>query len=370
LNYKAISKFYHTKKIKLMRLITIIVFFTFQFPISAFSQNLCPGGGSNFASAVFFSPSWTQGCGSNSSCSGGTDFDNRNACEPLTPMDGCAPAPSTACAPNISESDIWFKFYATSTTATINIVQGVSFYATIQAFSGSPSCSNLVSIGCAKANGPSQGVSLVLSGLTAGQLYHFRIFGNANNASQRTGTFCFCGSTGMSDMVLPISIEKIEAFLQGKNTLLKWRTQAASEAAYFEIEKSIDGEHFSTINKIVDIKGRYQFEVTDVNPTKSINFYRIKEVHKSGSFEYSKIVSVNHSGDKKLLIYPNPARDMMTIESAIKATVVLMNMQGAVVDKIELQEGNNIVPLSNYTSGLYFIRSINDNKSFRLNIVR
>jgi hypothetical protein len=353
-----------------MKSTMLFVFLSLQFSISSFSQVLCPGGGSNFASAVFFSPSWTQSCGSGSSCSGGTSFDNRAACEPLTPLDACAPTPSATCAPNTSESDIWFKFYATGTTATINIVQGVSFYATIQAFSGTPSCGNLVTIGCAKAGGPSQGVSLTLSSLMVGQLYHFRIFGNANNASQRTGTFCFCGSSGLRDAVLPISIEKIEAFANNKNVTVKWRAQDASEAVFFEVEKSNDGEHFSTINKIEDIKGGNQFEIIDEKPSKNVNFYRIKEVQKSGSFEYSKIVSVNVSGDKKLMIYPNPARDIVTIESTVKSKVVLMNMQGAIVDHLDLQEGNNIVPLSNYPSGLYFIRSLDDNKTFRLNIVR
>jgi hypothetical protein len=352
-----------------MKYIELIAFFSLHFSISLFSQ-LCSGGGSNYATAVLFSPAWTQSCASGTSCTGGTTLDNRPACELLTPMDACAPTPSSICAPNTSESDVWFKFYATSTTAKINIVQGVSFYATIQAFSGTPSCGNLVDKGCAKATGPSQGVSLNLSSLIIGQLYHFRIFGNATNASQRTGTFCFCGSTGMSDVVLPISIEKIEAYAHDKNVMIKWRTQSASEATYFDIEKSTDGEHFSVINKIEGVKDMHQFEIVDEKPLKSVNFYRIKEVHQTGSFEYSKIISVNLSGDKKLMIYPNPARDMMTIESAAKSKVILMNMQGMVMDNIELQEGNNIIPLSNYPSGLYFIRSLDDNKTFRLNIVK
>lgn len=151
------------------------------------NAQLCPGGGTTFATSVTFSHSWIAGCLDAVTCTGGTTFDNRISCEPTTSMDACAPAPT--CTINSQDgSDIWFNFYATETSPVINVIPGASFVSAIQAFSGGPGCGSLTQIGCVKASGPGSISTLNLSGLTLGQQYFFRVFGSAGPASQRTGT--------------------------------------------------------------------------------------------------------------------------------------------------------------------------------------
>jgi len=79
-------------------------------------------------------------------------------------MEACGPDPSCT-TPSENGSDLWFKFYATGTTATIKVIQNIAFAAAIEAFSGS-SCGTLSEIGCVKAAGTTGGVTLNLSGLT------------------------------------------------------------------------------------------------------------------------------------------------------------------------------------------------------------
>jgi hypothetical protein len=159
-------------------------------------SQLCPGGGTTFSTSVTFLQSWTSGCSGTTSCTGGIVLDNRSTCEPSTVMDPCAPTPSGT-IPADNGSDLWFKFYATGTTAAIHVKQSVSFMAAVQAFSGGPTCGALTEIGSIVASGISVGVTLNLSSLTTGNAYYFRVFGSSSNSSQRTGTFCFCGSTGL-----------------------------------------------------------------------------------------------------------------------------------------------------------------------------
>src|SRR5687767_12484809 len=210
-------------------------------PFSALDgQLLCPGGGSTFATSVTFNQNWISGCLNVTNCSGGSSLDNRTACEPITTMDACAPAPS--CTVNSQDgSDIWFNFYATGNTATINLIQNIAFVAAIQVFSGGPLCGTLTEIGCVKATGPNSAITLNLSGLTMGQQYYFRVFGSASAAAQRTGTYCFCGSAGLGSTVLPATLSHFEAIGKTGKIELNWITESESNSWFFEIERSEDG---------------------------------------------------------------------------------------------------------------------------------
>jgi len=250
-----------------------ITLVTFLFGSIISTAQLCPGGGTNFSNAVLFNPAWIAGC-SNASCTGGITFDNRAACEPTTAIDACAPSPSCGTLANMG-SDLWFKFYATSTTVTITLNPSVSFISSIQAFLGGPTCGALTQIGCGIAGGVNTGVTVTLTGLTLNNLYYFRAFGSANNAAQRTGTFCFCGSAGMSDIVLPLKLSSFNAAVSGNFITLKWITADQLNFSHFDIERGTNGTNFKFIgNTSANYSGALQNEYSfgDYTPSVGINF--------------------------------------------------------------------------------------------------
>lgn len=336
------------------------------------NAQLCPGGGTSFSTSVIFSQSWTAGCITGSSCNGGIEFDNRAACEPTTSMDACAPAPS--CTNNAEDgSDVWYSFYALSTTAVINVIQNVSFVATIQAFSGGLTCGTLIEIGCAKAGGPSTGVVLNLAGLTVNQLYYFRIFGSSNAASQRTGTYCFCGSSGLGSTVLPISLSHFIAQVQSRNVLLNWTTASESNNRQFEIERSSDGNNFQR-KGIINGSGNSftlkSYSYTDRNLEAGNYYYRLKQVDFDGKFTYSGIVSVKIKSNALQLIFPVPASDQLIIESSANTLVDLFNSNGQRLKTILLTEGKNNLQVSQWSSGVYWLQSRKDNYIWKFTINR
>ena len=335
------------------------------------NAQLCPGGGTTFANAVLFNQSWTSACTSGTSCTGGVILDNRVACEPTTTMDACAPVPS--CTVNAQDgSDIWFKFYATGTTATLNLIQSVSFVATKQAFSGGPTCGGLTEIGCAKAAGPSSGVALNLTGLTLGQLYYFRVFGSASAASQRTGTYCFCGSAGLGSSVLPVVLSSFKAIAQKGKTLLNWTTESETNSRWFEIERSTDGSHYETIGKInamgtTTAKTNYMF--LDLTPFKGINFYRLKLVDLDYRFEYSNIVSAKIDFPVSLHIFPVPAANSLFVESATDNPIRIFNTSGYLIKIITVKKGRNKIDISDLPTGVYFIRQSSTAEAIKFQVL-
>ncbi len=190
---------------------TFILLIAVSFKVSAQG---CPATNGTFATATLFAPNWITGCTNGTSCSGTpTTFDNRTTCQAITSMDACAPSPSCGTDAN-NASDLWFKFYATGTTATVSVNPSVSMKSAIQVFSvnqATPTCGSLVEIGCNLATSVSAGALVNLTGLVAGNLYYYRTFGSAAIASQRTGTFCFCGSAGLASScfrLLPVPSKK------------------------------------------------------------------------------------------------------------------------------------------------------------------
>jgi hypothetical protein len=166
----------------------VVLFFLLIVSINSHTQIL--GGGTLFSNAVTFNQSWISGCPG-----GGTSLSNQVAFEPTTAMDPCG-APAPACATGTTGSDVWFSFFALSTTATIVVAPSSSFDVAIQAFSGT-ACPGLTDIGCVDAAGNNATETLALTGLTSGVQYYFRIFGATTSVANRTGTYTFCGSAGL-----------------------------------------------------------------------------------------------------------------------------------------------------------------------------
>jgi Secretion system C-terminal sorting domain len=332
---------------------------------------LCPGGGVDFANVVTFDQSWIQGCLTGTSCNGGIGFDNRAGCEPTTAMDACAPAPS--CTSEINGSDLWFRFYATGTTAAINVIQQVSFIAVIQAFSGGPACGGLTQIGCAISGGPSSGVVLNLSGLTLGGTYYFRIFGSSNSAAQRTGTFCFCGSAALGSSVLPVVLTEFKAVAQKNKVILKWTTASETDNRSFELERSTNGTSFSpvtTVNGNGTTQTSSLYEYTDAMAVKGNNYYRLKITDANGRHSFSDIRVARIDYGKLISVFNNPVKGNLVIDASAPTKVVLMNMSGQQVQTVQLIQGRNMIPVSHLNTGNYLIKSVQDNETYKISIVQ
>lgn len=316
---------------------------------------MCPGGGVNFSSAVMFDPVWIYGCNTGTSCNGGVAFDNRSSCQPTTALDACAPAPSCGTAGN--GSNIWFKFLPLSTTATISCFQNTSLVLGIQAFKGGLTCGSLVEIGCALAGGPSSGVQLNLSGLIPGQLYYYRIFGSSTPPSQRTGLYCFCGTTGLTDVLLPVFLMNFNATASGDKVNLEWTVSGDASNKQFEVERSNDGNKFTsiaTINGFASAAATQTYQYTDGSATPGQNFYRLKLPSGTGHANYSSIAPVNAAGQNTIRIdNTNGDRILITVPQA--CTIMISNAAGQTIQAIALKTGLNTISAEKFPSGIYFL---------------
>jgi hypothetical protein len=298
------------------------------------------GGGTTFSNAVVVSQAYISSC---------TGLSNQVAFEPTVAMDPCAPAPSALCATGTTGSDVWFSFYAQSTTATIVAAPSSSLNVAIQAFSGS-ACPGIVQIGCIDAAGNNASETLPLTGLIPNTKYYFRIYGSSNGISNRTGTYTICGSIGLGSSILPLSFSSFTASEDNKNIYLKWETTGVYDNNIFIIEKSINGTNFEKLGSLNASGVNNFYAYTDAHPAIGNNYYRIKKQEINGSFTYSPVVkiSVETRQNYSINVFPNPVVDKINLTvTSIKntsAVIVVTDELGRILYRQQKQiaKGTNV----------------------------
>ncbi len=323
----------------------------------------CPGGGVDFSSAVLFDPGWIYGCNTGTSCNGGVNFSNLTACQPTTALDACAPAPSCG---NVAQngSNIWFKFYPLGPTATISCFQNTSLVICIQAFSGGPACGSLTEIGCSKSGGPSSGVQLSLTGLLPGQLYYFRVFGSSTPQSQRTGIYCFCGTTGLNNVVLPVALESFRGFVAGDRVDLEWTTPPSGNYDYFEVQKSTDGNTYSDIAR-VEATTPPPYSYLDDPGIADTLFYRLKLYTNDNNYAYSAVIPITQQANDGLRFYFDASSKELQITVRQTTSVAIVGAAGMLIKTLVLTPGRNYVSVAGLASGIYFLHDTRNNTNKR-----
>lgn len=342
--------------------------------LPAFSNAQILGGGTDFSNAVMFNQAWLSGCPS-----AGTVFSNQKPFEPTDPIDPCAPTP--ACATGTTAADVWYSFIAQGPNATIVVNPTSGFDAAIQAFSGT-TCAGLTEIGCLDLNGNNQAETMFLIGLTPNQTYYFRVFGAANNNSNRTGLYTFCGSADLGSSVLPVDITRFTAAPSFNKVTLLWTTASELMSDRFIIEKSADGARFEAIATVSGAGNSNQpidYSYVDMAPYATITYYRLKQVDINGSFKYSAIIPVrmNEKLFASVAVSPNPVVDKININihsvEAGRGVIRIVNANGAVVQQLskELLKGINVFSVGSMqlSKGVYMVQVTTQNEKLSVPFV-
>ena len=163
---------------------------------------------------------------------------------------------------------------------------------------------------------------------------------------------------------LPITLISFEVFTQGSDIEILWSTASEKNNEYFVIERSIDANNWQEL-LIVEGAGNsteiINYNALDKNPLTGISYYRLKQVDFDGTFSYSGIETANTSNYFRMLAYPMPAREEVTItvESLI-TQISVHNIQGqAILVPIEKSVGAYKLDISHLNPGIYSIRMSN-----------
>jgi Secretion system C-terminal sorting domain len=114
-------------------------------------------------------------------------------------------------------------------------------------------------------------------------------------------------------VILPVDFIFVTAQKQDNLATISWGVSGEAATLGYEVEKSTDGVNFVTIGsvpyKLSDGNiNTYDYKDNNTFASNGSVYYRIKENEISGEYSYSKIVSLQVSGNSgKLTVFPNPA---------------------------------------------------------------
>lgn len=198
-------------------------------------------------------------------------------------------------------------------------------------------------------------------------LYYFvtngRLFFNATNGDNPTAFDLY-----VLEGVLPLPIHLLD-FTVAKNTgsaLVQWSTSREMNTRDFLIQRSDDGQNFTTLGTIPAIgnsinKSTYQFIDAGISAIlKPKVFYRLQQREKDGSSSYSRVISLTLSGQNSFTIkvLGNPATNVLPLQlssSNQKITIRIVDASGKLVRNQQTINGNGIVTLllHELRSGVY-----------------
>jgi len=165
---------------------------------------------------------------------------------------------------------------------------------------------------------------------------------------------------------LPLKLLSFTTKLQQNSIALNWQTTNEINVSHINIQRSINGKNFITIGK-VNAGSNYNFiddKFLSFGGVRGGLYYRLEIVDKDGSKTYSDIkrVTLNEKQEtRNILIYPNPAKDMVKIECANAKEILILDYLGKIIKQFSHPTAHQTLNTKQLTKGLYIVKAIMNN---------
>ena len=196
-------------------------------------------------------------------------------------------------------------------------------------------------------------------------------------SSQNLGRNIFLGGANdgwamafAANVYLPITLLDFNGKWLNENALLSWKTATEVNASHFILERSLDGNNFTAITNIKatgesNTERNYTYtdaEIKTLIVTSGTVYYRLKPVDKNGEFTYSGIVilKANSSSAVQYAVFPNPAKEFITISTTgpipINSMLRLADISGKILMQERIRSAKQQFSVSRLLSGTYFLQ--------------
>lgn len=172
---------------------------------------------------------------------------------------------------------------------------------------------------------------------------------------------------GSINMPFPVELISFTGeWLSPTASLLKWETGSESNSAYFSLERGISPYELQEINtqKAAGYSTQnlqYSYIDDELPAHANVFYYRLKQVDLDGSTSYSNVVQLSRNqplNQPTVVLYPNPAKDLVTVEVAAGCRLDWFDAQGKSLNIST--SNNNQFNISGIPAGIYFIRATDE----------
>ncbi|WP_343636444.1 PKD domain-containing protein [Fluviicola sp.] len=169
---------------------------------------------------------------------------------------------------------------------------------------------------------------------------------------------------------LPIGLVSFEATaVDNHSVMLSWETSSEQENDYFVVERSLSGsdgwEQIGTVDGAGNSETPKFYADVDNMPLNGVSYYRLKQIDFNGQERVHEMESVyiDVSGMNDLVIFPNPATNLVTFKGDIVSlsTFKLLNAMGQDirmnVSSYKQGDGTLVLDISSLRAGVYIVKN-------------
>ncbi|PIY11455.1 MAG: hypothetical protein COZ18_04000 [Flexibacter sp. CG_4_10_14_3_um_filter_32_15] len=163
---------------------------------------------------------------------------------------------------------------------------------------------------------------------------------------------------------LPITLIYFDGKDQGNKVRLNWATASEKDNAYFEIQRSFDGQEFVTIDVVQGQKFSTQtreYQTYDYENWAGTAYYRLRQVDTDGTPTLSNTIVFKRNNDLDINSYPNPissGQDLHIDGLSGEWNAVLYDMAGRKIKNwtISFDRQKYTTPFPNLRKGMYILQ--------------
>ena len=160
--------------------------------------------------------------------------------------------------------------------------------------------------------------------------------------------------------ILPVQLVSFTGTSVRNTASLNWKTASEQSLDRFEVEWSTNGSNWQLIGSVAargGASGSADYAIQH-QLVAGINYYRLKMVDVDGRFTYSNVLRMKTGGQQEILIYPNPATDVITLNmpSAEQTKIIIYSVSGNQVYSREMNGTNLTVPVKQLPAGIYTVQ--------------
>ena len=184
---------------------------------------------------------------------------------------------------------------------------------------------------------------------------------------------------------VPLKLINFSGINNGNNSnILNWTTANEVNTKLFEVQRSINGVKFETVNSLpasVNSATIKNYTYNDIFSFLggSVYYYRLKMIDQDRVYSYSPVVVLRKKSNESIHVSPNPFIDkiLLNIESVDEdnARISLTEINGRMIfqQKNNIRKGNNAIQLNlteNAQKGTYLLKVSTSKKSETMKILK
>ena len=176
------------------------------------------------------------------------------------------------------------------------------------------------------------------------------------------------------DNVLAANFKNVKVSQNKDAIIITWQTLNESGTKSFTVERSGNANDYVGINTVPAKGVASNYSYTDKNPLDGISYYRIRENAINGTNTFSPVVKVVFNDNGVISLYPNPAKNTVTIKGLNKniiAVIKITDMQGREISSQNFtQSSTATLNIRALAQGTYFVQIVQEDKIVRMKLIR